>query len=90
MRLISDVLVARAFRHGADGWAECVVSNESGFNPGAVSYAGALGLAQILPSAHPEFDRARLRDPVYGARAFARLSQLGRERGPWRGQGYAC
>jgi hypothetical protein len=90
MKLLSDELVVRAFPAWSEDWAVCVVYHESGFNPGAVSPKGALGLSQILPTAHPEFHRARLRDPVYNVRSFAHLSRLGRRRGPWRGQGYVC
>jgi hypothetical protein len=90
MRLLADALIIREFPGWSERWSVCVVAHESGFNPAALSPAGAVGLAQILPTAHPEFDRWRLADPVYGTRAFARLSQHGQARGPWQGQGYAC
>jgi hypothetical protein len=91
MQRLSYELVGRAFPPGRKGWAICIVAHESGGNPGAVSPSGALGLSQILPTAHPEFDRwALVRDPVYQTRAFVRLSRIGTVRSPWDGQGYRC
>lgn len=41
---------ATAARHGIDGRLfAALVWSESGFNPGVVSHAGALGLAQLMP-----------------------------------------
>ena len=41
---------ATAARHGVDGRLfAALVWSESGFSPGAVSHAGALGLAQLMP-----------------------------------------
>ena len=91
MKLLADELVVREFPGWSEGWAVCVVERESGFNPGAVNWqSGATGLSQIEPQYHPEFNRWRLKDPVYGTHAFGRLSRWGRDRSPWAGGGYAC
>lgn len=42
---------AAAAQHGVDaGFIACVIEAESGFNPAAVSRAGARGLMQLMPS----------------------------------------
>jgi soluble lytic murein transglycosylase-like protein len=47
---------------------------ESGGRHGLTSSSGAVGLMQVLPSAHPEFDRTKLaRSPEYNIAAGARL-----------------
>jgi murein DD-endopeptidase MepM/ murein hydrolase activator NlpD len=58
------------------------VSQESSWNPDAVSPAGAIGLAQIIPRFHPTVDP---RDPVASLDyAAAWLSRLYRQYGSWR------
>jgi len=91
MQLLADELIVREFPAWSEGWAVCVVERESGFNPGAVNWqSGATGLSQIEPQFHPEFNRWRLKDPVYATHAFGKLSRWGRDRSPWAGGGYSC
>ncbi len=52
---------AAAAEHGVDaGFIACVIEAESGFNPGAVSRAGARGLMQLMPSTAMQY---RVDDP---------------------------
>ena len=57
---------------------------ESGFDPNAVSFAGAEGLLQVLPRTAREVgvDPARLADPAVGIRAGVRYLEWTRERFP--------
>lgn len=45
---------AAAQRHGLGDWFVRQINQESGFNPGASSGAGAQGIAQIVPKWHPD------------------------------------
>lgn len=103
MQSLSKALVVTRFqsRGGeAVAWALCVVSHESGFNPGAVNSTaiapgGALGhasgLAQFVVWYHRWINYWRLlRDPAYAADAMFHLSNGGRDRSPWAGGGYSC
>ena len=57
---------------------------ESGFNPNAVSFAGAQGLLQVLPRTAREVgeDPTLLADPAVGIRAGVRYMEWTRERFP--------
>jgi len=88
LRNISRELVARAFPRETRGWALCVVGRESGFNPGAVSSTDDHGLPQIHRTAHPWVNTRRIVvDPPYAIAVMVRLSDHGRNRGPW---GWSC
>jgi hypothetical protein len=90
LRLLSSELIARAFPASTRGWAECVVSNESGFNPGAISTRDDYGLAQFHLGLWPLDELRSLVDPAYAARAFARISRWGKVRWPWSADRNAC
>lgn len=45
-----------AAKYGLGPWFLRQISQESGFNPGARSGAGAVGIAQIVPRYHPDVD----------------------------------
>jgi hypothetical protein len=48
-------IAAQAARsHGLGDWFVKQIGQESGFNPGAASGAGALGIAQVVPRWHPD------------------------------------
>ena len=50
-RLYMPLVNAAAAQHGVDAeFIACVIEAESGFNPAAVSRAGARGLMQLMPS----------------------------------------
>src|SRR5262245_34078282 len=51
-----------AKRHGIGNWFVRQIKQESGFDPNAKSYAGARGIAQIVPKYHP--DAPPMSDPV--------------------------
>src|SRR5262245_44198546 len=51
-----------ARRHGLGNWFVRQIQQESGFRPDAKSYAGAQGIAQIVPKYHP--DAPPMSDPV--------------------------
>jgi Transglycosylase SLT domain len=88
MRRLSRELVARAFAGDARRWALCVVERESGFNPGAVSSTDDHGLPQVNRPSHRWVDYRRIVvDPVYAVAVMVRLSDRGRNRGPW---GWSC
>lgn len=57
-----------------------VVMVESGYNPNAVSRAGAIGMMQVMPATAARFGKFNLRDPKQnldvGARYLARLIQM--------------
>jgi hypothetical protein len=84
-------MVRRAFApFGTDQWAIHIVNRESGCNPGAVNttYSSwsqrAQCIAQMIPAVHTWVDYARCkRDLPYAVRVFVRLSNGGRETGPW-------
>lgn len=73
-----------------DHLLEAVAYRESRFNPqimsGVVrSAAGALGVMQILPSAHPELGEAGALDPARAIPyAAAYLAQLAKQFGDWK------
>jgi hypothetical protein len=90
MRRISLVLVARAFPARTRPWALCIVLRESGANPGAISVSHDYGLGQLHRGLWPVNIWRQLRDPGYGARAFALVSEHGRRRWPWDGGRYRC
>jgi hypothetical protein len=102
MQTLSRLLVAKAFRRDgreATAWASCVVTHESGWNPGALNgSSGAAGLAQFEVQWHPEYSDDgkgtgswRIRhDPVFAVAAMHRLSLGGKDRRPWAGGGYSC
>lgn len=50
-----------------------VVQLESGFNPRAVSKAGAIGLVQLMPATAKQFDRTMTRDRLYDPKTNARI-----------------
>src|SRR5487761_845639 len=53
------------------------IEQESGFDPGAVSSAGALGLLQLMPSTFPHFSPAELLQPELNLRLGSRyLAEL--------------
>lgn len=55
---------AAAVEHGVDaGFIVCVIEAESGFNPGAVSRAGARGLMQLMPSTAMQYRIENSFDP---------------------------
>lgn len=55
---------AAAAEHGVDaGFIACVIEAESGFNPGAVSRAGARGLMQLMPSTAMQYRVENSFDP---------------------------
>jgi hypothetical protein len=71
--------------------ADCIVGRESNWKPWAVnSSSGATGLFQILPSAHPQFNRALLLNPSYNTWAAWQLSRHGRDWSPWNGGRWPC
>lgn len=58
--------------------AVAIALAESSGNPGAIGKLGEIGLWQIYPTAHPEFDVNQLPDPQYNANAaFALYSRAG-------------
>ncbi|MFN8525125.1 MAG: lytic transglycosylase domain-containing protein [Chloroflexota bacterium] len=73
---------AAAARHGVDpDIFERQIRQESGFNPEAVSSAGAQGIAQIIPRWHPGVDPF---DPVEALDYAARLDRAHLDRfGDW-------
>lgn len=89
MKLLSSALIARAFPSWSRGWAECVVSHESGWNPGAISTKDDYGLPQFHLGLWPVDERRLLVDPAYAARSFARISVWGKVRWPWKAD-HAC
>lgn len=55
---------AAAAEHGVDaGFIACVIEAESGFNPAAVSRAGARGLMQLMPSTAMQYRVENSFDP---------------------------
>lgn len=57
---------------------------ESGGRPGAVGDRGqSIGIWQIHTPSHPWASREQLKDPLYNARAMARISRGGRDWRPW-------
>lgn len=63
-----------------------LIQQESSWNPGAISKAGAIGLSQVMPTTAPEvgIDPARLIDPVSNLTAGARyLAKQYKRFGSW-------
>ena len=88
MKRLSEELVERAFPRSARSMAFCIVNRESGWNPGAISRTDDHGLAQINRPSHPWVSYGRITvDPVYAVAVFVRLSDRGRDWGPW---GWSC
>lgn len=74
MAMTSEQVAALAYQAGFRDRALLIAialaQSESSNNPAAVNpTSGAAGLWQIKPSAHPEFDKAKLLDPAYNAMA---------------------
>lgn len=94
MRELTRRVVAARFRP-AGGYAVrvalCIVSRESGFNPGAVNHrdpsGGSHGLAQINGAHRWRYDFGRIYDPVYNAGVMWAMSRGGRSWGPWTTHG---
>jgi hypothetical protein len=96
---IDDVNEA-AIRAGVDpGLYASTVATESNCNPLAVSKAGAIGLSQVVPSFHKEYDFSRInlfnrKDSLrVGAEILAKdISQYGEESGVthYQGMGVHC
>jgi soluble lytic murein transglycosylase-like protein len=75
-----DLLLAAAAEFGvAPAFVLAVAWHESGWQPGAVSYAGAVGLMQLMPSTATWIadtmlgGTAAINDPQWNARAGTRL-----------------
>lgn len=66
--------------------AAAVAMAESGGNPNAMGdaqFGGSVGLWQINLPSHPNYDPARLTDPVYNAQAAYAISSGGTNWQPW-------
>lgn len=76
-----DLIKQHAERHGFD-WRMIVAQAyvESGFDPHARSFAGAVGLLQVLPSTAPDFSIDELEDPEINVRAGVRYLDWVRDR----------
>ena len=72
-----DLIAEAALRHDVDAeLLRCLLMVESGFDPGARSPKGAMGLAQLMPGTASDLGVADPYDPVEAVDAAARL--LGR------------
>jgi parallel beta-helix repeat protein len=63
--------------------AYAIAKAESGGNPSACGAAGEIGLWQIYPDAHPEYDQCRLFEEDYNANAAEEISNNGKDWNPW-------
>jgi hypothetical protein len=79
----AQLVNSSARRNGLDPWLlAALLSVESGFRPDARSSAGAVGIAQILLSAHPNVSEAEAQDPAFAIPWAARyLAELKRHAG---------
>lgn len=72
-----NLIVDAANRYGLDvGIALAQIQQESGFNPKAVSSAGAKGLAQFMPDTAKRFGLKDPFDPVQAAEAYGKYMSL--------------
>ena len=71
---LASVIFDVALEEGLDPeLAFRVVQLESGFNPRAVSRAGAIGLVQLMPATARQFSRGITREQLYEARTNAAI-----------------
>lgn len=71
---IRSLIVAAATRHDIPVWFLArLIGRESGFDPGAVSRVGALGIAQFMPATAAE---RGLRDPLDPVQAIPKSAEL--------------
>jgi soluble lytic murein transglycosylase-like protein len=63
--------------------AAAIAMAESTGDPSARGAAGEVGLWQIHPPSHPEFDVSRLTEPDYNARAALLISRGGTDWHQW-------
>lgn len=90
MELARRLVAARFAPAGAAAvaTATCIVSAESGFNPGTISETDDWGLAQInRPTWHHTYDfrRSRILDPWYSLSVMWVISGHGRDWHAWTG-----
>lgn len=81
---IAQYAQAAGFRGNALTVAVAVAMAESGGNPTVVNSIGAVGLWQILVSAHPQYSTTWLQNPANNAQAAYAISSGGTNWKPWQ------
>jgi soluble lytic murein transglycosylase-like protein len=78
IRRYSSIIERASHDHGVDvALVHAVISAESGYNPGAISRAGARGLMQLMPDTARRFGVQDVMDPAQNIHAGVKyLSQL--------------
>jgi len=63
---INRIIHDKASKYGVSPLLiKAIIAKESGFDPNAISPTGDLGIMQINPKAHPDFDVNKWYDPEY-------------------------
>ncbi len=78
IRLFAPIIELASRTHGVDvALVHAVISAESGYNPGAVSRAGARGIMQLMPGTAARFGVQNIMDPTENIQGGVRyLRQL--------------